>query len=151
MTAVLFAGALGLSVLVAALAVARHRLSVVTVTGSSMEPTFREGDRLLVRRRIRRPRRGEVVVFTTPSAYREALGVRLLAKRITAVPGDPVPADQSAEADPARSPALVPERRFLVLGDNPAGFDSRHFGFVPANAIVGVVVRRLSGRLREPS
>jgi len=147
---VLFAGALSLCVVVAALAVVRHVLSVVTVTGSSMEPAFQDGDRLLVRRRIRHPRRGEIVVFTTPRAYREELGVPLLAKRITAVPGDPIPADQPPETEPARSPALIPVRRFLVRSDNPAGFDSRHFGFVPANAIVGTVVRRLSSRSGQP-
>ncbi len=49
--------------LVAVLALARARYTVASVEGSSMEPTSRSGDRLIVRRkRLARVRRGDVVV-----------------------------------------------------------------------------------------
>ena len=55
----------------------------VAVAGASMEPTFRDGDWLLVRRLRRPPRRGDVVVASDP---REP--GRLLVKRVHAVTGD---------------------------------------------------------------
>jgi type IV secretory pathway protease TraF len=38
----------------------------------------------------------------------------------------------------------VPPGRFLVLGDNPGlSLDSRHFGYVAQDRVVGVAVRSL--------
>ena len=62
-------------------------------------------------------------------------------KRAVAVPGEPVP-EQSRLAD-----AVVPAGRLVVLGDNlPASLDSRGFGYVPAERVLGIVVRRLRSR-----
>lgn len=83
----------------------------VAVTGGSMEPVVREGDWLLVRQLRRPPRVGELVVAADP---REP--ARLLVKRVSAVSA----ADVS------------------LLGDHPdESTDSRHFGPVPASAILG--------------
>lgn len=88
----------------------------VAVTGPSMEPTFREGDWLIVRALRRRPRAGELVVATDP---REP--ARILIKRVGAVSGDQV----------------------TVLGDRrEASTDSRHFGALPVSAIIGRPVLR---------
>lgn len=66
-----------------------------------------------------------------------------LLKRVVAVPGDPVPRYHvPALRDTPES--LVPRGRLVVLGDNPpASLDSRQFGYLPQERLLGVVVRRL--------
>jgi signal peptidase I len=121
--------------------VQRRRLLVVTVRGVSMEPTYTSGDRLLVRRSgLDRVRAGEVVVVQVGSAPGDPTGGRMV-KRAVAVPGDPVP-PQIPLADP-----VVPAGRLLVLGDNPArSNDSRRLGYIPADSLIGVVVRPIAVR-----
>ncbi|MFC0104775.1 S26 family signal peptidase [Kibdelosporangium aridum] len=121
--------------------VQRRRLLVVTVHGVSMEPTYRSGDRLLVRRsRLERVRTGQVVVVQVEKAPGDPTGGRLV-KRAAAVPGDPVPAHIPV-AD-----SVVPQGRLLVLGDNPArSNDSRRLGYIPAEALIGVVLRPMGER-----
>jgi nickel-type superoxide dismutase maturation protease len=92
----------------------------VAVAGRSMEPTFRDGDWLLVRQLGRAPRAGEVVVATDP---REPS--RLLVKRVRSVARDGVTV-QGDHADPAEST------------------DSRQFGPLPGSAILGRPVFRYS-------
>jgi len=97
------------------LAVVGARPRRVTVEGMSMEPTLAPGDRLLVVRSTH-PRPGDLVVVRPPGDAR-----RVLVKRVSAVLGDEV----------------------VVRGDNPeASTDSRDFGPVPRQAVVGRVVRR---------
>ncbi|MCX5207777.1 S26 family signal peptidase [Kitasatospora sp. NBC_00240] len=142
--------------------VLRGRVLAVTVTGPSMEPGLRDGDRVLVvRRPARRLRRGQVVVLgpraAAPVAAPEAdwagsLPVRgeeppglgpLLIKRIAAAPGDLVPAALAAALG-CPPGTTVPPGRFLVLGDNEErSLDSRHFGHVTREQVVGVAVRPL--------
>jgi nickel-type superoxide dismutase maturation protease len=90
------------------------------VEGSSMEPAFRPGDRVLVNRlayRSRHPRAGEVVVLRDP----ERQG-HVLLKRI-------------AEAPEQHGPSLT---RVYVLGDNAAeSRDSRAFGTVALEQVLG--------------
>ena len=103
----------GLGVLGVGVVVLRPRR--VTVQGMSMEPTLAPGDRLLVVR-ASRPRPGDLIVVRPPGDSR-----RVLVKRVSAVLGDEV----------------------VVRGDNPvASTDSRDFGPVPREAVVGRVVRR---------
>jgi signal peptidase I len=66
-----------------------------------------------------------------------------LLKRVVAVPGDPLPRDHiPALRDTPES--LVPQGYLIVLGDNPpASLDSRHFGYLPRDRLLGVVVRHL--------
>ncbi|MEU4720737.1 S26 family signal peptidase [Nonomuraea dietziae] len=140
----------------------RGRYLVATVNGPSMEPNLRSGDRVLVRR-TRRVRSGQIVVVKIADpAPLDGLppglepgdaaelpekpdhpGWRLLVKRAAAVAGEPVPRH--------RVPALrdvpetvVPPGALVVLGDNPgSSWDSREFGFVRGDELVGVMVRRL--------
>jgi nickel-type superoxide dismutase maturation protease len=80
-----------------------------------MLPTLRPGDRLLIAR-IGRAKPGDLVVIRDPSAHS-----RLLCKRVL----------------------NVDERHIVVIGDNPgASTDSRAFGPVPVEWIVGRVIRR---------
>lgn len=95
------------------MAVAR-RLRRVDVHGESMLPTLEAGDRLVVV--ARRPRVGDVVAVRDPRERD-----RLLVKRVASRRGD----------------------AFVVSGDNPsASTDSRHFGPVDAELVVGVAVYR---------
>ncbi|WP_433534465.1 S26 family signal peptidase [Micromonospora sp. CA-249363] len=135
---------------------ARRRLLVVTVYGRSMTPTYHGGDRLLVRRQpVTRLRAGAVIVFRSPDRADPDLvaefepervryvmpDTRLLIKRVVAAPGDPVPVE--------RVPVLaglghdtVPAGMVVVLGDNPhVSHDSRAYGYLPVELIVGVATR----------
>ncbi|MEV4291397.1 S26 family signal peptidase [Nonomuraea bangladeshensis] len=134
-------------VLAGALAVARRRFVVVQVTGPSMEPAYRSGDRVLVRRVAgSKLGRGQVVVFEAAAGGRWRTGplpapkdAKWLIKRVAALPGDPVPPAVNAPEG-----ALVPAGRLVVIGDGPLSADSRHWGYLPADRVLGVVVRRLS-------
>jgi signal peptidase I len=122
--------------------VQRRRLLMVTVHGVSMEPTYHSGDRLLVRRsRLDRVRTGQVVVVQVPGAAPGDPTDGRMVKRAVAVPGDPVPSGIDV-AGP-----VVPAGRLLVLGDNPArSNDSRRLGYIPADALIGVVLRPIGQR-----
>ncbi|WP_405087351.1 S26 family signal peptidase [Microbispora sp. NBC_01389] len=162
----------------------RRRFVVVRVSGTSMVPTYRPGDRVLVRRGGGAAlRRGQVVIFrhgsrdgtgsglpdgssspdgvsspdgTNPgssggarSPYGGAAevarlgGTSWLIKRIAAVPGDRVP-DQVMAGVRAAPGDLVPAGRLVVLGDDPASMDSRRWGYLRTDEVLGVVVRGLS-------
>jgi signal peptidase I len=140
------AGACALVVLAAALVWLRRRYVVVTVHGASMRPTYREGDRVLIRRApITAVRPGQVVVVASgpPGTALPGDVSRWLIKRAVAVPGDPVPRERfpalRAVADTA-----VPAGHLVVAGDNPdRSFDSRQAGYVTPGRLLGVVTRRL--------
>jgi signal peptidase I len=124
----------------------RRRLLLVTVQGRSMEPALTEGDRVLVRRRPpARIRRSDVIVLRRPP---EAVVVdvsgqaELLVKRVVALGGDLVAADRFPRM--AAQTSVVPRGRLVVLGDNPEmSLDSRHYGHLADELVVGVVLRRV--------
>lgn len=130
----------GLIVLGVGALVARRRLVAVTVVGESMAPTLHAGDRVLVARTsLRGVRRRQVVVFAHPGGAVD--DPPWLVKRVVALPGDVVP-----ESVPGLAGDRVPAGRFVVLGDNAAkSLDSRRVGHLPADALLGVVLRRLRG------
>lgn len=132
------------------------------VSGSSMVPNFSDGDYLLVDQvtyRFRPPERGEVVVFRSPgdnSIY--------FIKRIIGLPGEKVAIkngeikvfNQSREIDLKESyiPSGVStggnsewalnSDQYFLLGDNrPSSFDSRSWGPLPAENIIGLARLRL--------
>ncbi|MET8996268.1 S26 family signal peptidase [Amycolatopsis sp. NPDC004169] len=124
--------------------VARRRLILTTVDGSSMAPELASGDRVLVRR-TRRPRRGRVALLRFPPLPSGApSGGQLLLKRVVAVAGDRLPPGWAEPDVHGLGGQRVPAGCAVVLGDNrPASWDSRHYGFVPRERIVGVVVRHV--------
>jgi signal peptidase I len=138
--AVVVAGAATFVVLVAGLT--RTRLLVVTIDGDSMAPTYARGERLLVwRTRLRHVRRGAAVLVRLPPPERSGAGTaqELMIKRAAAIPGDPVPAGVPVPD------SHVPPEHLVVVGDNPHGsYDSRIVGYVPAQALLGVVIRRMT-------
>lgn len=136
---------LGLSLLTALVVVGwlRRRLTVVTVSGHSMAPTLLPGDRVLVRRTpVLRVDRADLVVFARPRVAERSWMI----KRVLAIPGDPVPR-REVPVLWGYSETRIPPNRLVVLGDNPAdSYDSRSFGYIRAEAILGVVVARLNSR-----
>ncbi|WP_163506000.1 S26 family signal peptidase [Fodinicola acaciae] len=135
-TALVLLGMLGVAV-----GLARTRLVAVTVEGDSMIPTLRAGDRVLVvKLPLRWVRRRQLVVFAPPKGLLPESEPPWLIKRAVALPGDVVPAEV-----PNLAGTRVPADRFVVLGDNSArSFDSRRAGYLAADTLLGVVVRRLS-------
>lgn len=121
--------------LLAAVLAARRWLRLVRVSGASMAPTLSDGERVLVLRRRRQPRKGSIIVFS--------YGGELLIKRVVACPGDAVPESVRVGSSPAARDRVVGERQLVVLGDSGVGTDSRVFGYVPFDSVLGVVVRRL--------
>jgi signal peptidase I len=129
----------------------RSRYVLVSVAGQSMVPSFHHGDRVLVRRTVRRsPRIGEVAVLRlsrsgargrpTPNGRIRLDRTRWVIKRVAALPGDAVP--ESVRAAVGGVP-VVPDGMLVLLGDNPHGSkDSRSWGFVPAADLLGKVVAR---------
>lgn len=101
---------------------------VAVVRGRSMEPTLRDGDRLLVRSGQRGARPGRLVVVALPDG--RPVAVKRLVRR-------------------------EPDGGWWVERDNPReGVDSWQVGALPEAAVLGVVVARLwprPGRLpRDP-
>ncbi|WP_239152806.1 S26 family signal peptidase [Virgisporangium aurantiacum] len=119
-------GAVALAVLV------RKALIVVTVDGYSMSPTLAPGDRVLALRRTfgGRPRRNAIVVTRPP----DRMPGQLLIKRVVALAGD---------ADP-RGEGVIPAGSLFIVGDSKYSSDSRTFGPVQQDLVLGVVVRRMS-------
>ncbi len=145
---------------VLAILVARRRFVVVRVSGTSMAPALLPGDRVLVRRGPGdQIRVGAVVVLPQPPYYtmptqiqktgpsrrrfrprRSAYGGDWVIKRVAAMSGDAVP-------EPVRRAVggvtVVPPGMLVVLGDNTRSTDSRFWGFLSADRVLGAVVRRL--------
>ena len=169
-TLVVLVALLALAALAAAVVAKARRHVVVTVEGTSMAPTFRPGDRLLVRRcGLAGVHRGQAVVVLRPDLVTgwqvagRAGGMpgdsAWFVKRATALPGDPLPtppdtgsgaapatataADPNPEAATAIATGSVPPDHLYLLGDNPASEDSRRWGCCPGERVVGVVVREL--------
>jgi len=127
------------------------------IPSGSMEPTLQIGDRILVGKfsyRLRPIRRGDIIVFRYP------LGpARDFVKRVVGLPGETVELREGlvlingkplSELYPTAlpggdractstyGPKRVPTGQFFVLGDNRCNSeDSRFFGFVPAQNVVG--------------
>jgi len=130
-------------------------LTVFVVKGASMEPTLREGQRVLVLRRATGASRGDLVVFRNPNRPEEVLIKRVLAGPLQRVAfrrgrlfvdGDPVHepyVKPGTLANEGRAELEVPEGAYYLLGDNRAeSVDSRRLGPVPFERVVGRVVRR---------
>ena len=122
----------------------------VRVVNISMQPTFVEGDVLLVNKlayKIGKLHTGDVVIFHNPSDLEEDYIKRLIGK-----PGDVVRVDGGVvfvndiplEEEYIAAPPyytgewLVPQGSVFVLGDNRnQSSDSHSWGFVPLEDLVG--------------
>jgi len=131
------------------------------VSGASMEPTFENGDYLLVDElayRFRDPVRGEVIVFRYPGDHHS-----FYIKRIIGLPGERVAIKngqvevfQRGEEKVLSEPYLAPLARtgdfevtlgdgeFFMMGDNRNfSFDSRSWGPLVRTDVMGLVRFRL--------
>ncbi|MFJ1549779.1 S26 family signal peptidase [Streptomyces sp. NPDC088246] len=127
----------------------RRRCTLLDVSGPSMLPTYRDGDRLLALRvPARLVRRGAVVAIRMRAAADPAGADKeditpgdplptSMIKRVVALPGDRMPG-------PPSSTDVVPARHVFVVGDNhEASYDSRHTGPVPVDLLTAVVLCRI--------
>lgn len=128
------------------------------VKGASMEPNFFDHEYLIIDElsyRLRPPERGEVIVFRYPNNQKE-----FFLKRIIGLPGERVKVTEGRvivynEAHPegieieesylpkdletlGEKITTLNEDEYYVLGDNrPNSFDSRRFGAINKNLIIG--------------
>jgi len=130
------------------------------VKGASMEPTFQDGNYLVIDEvsyRLHQPKRGDVVVFKYPRDPKQYFIKRIVGlpnerveiknKKVTIYNGEfpnglkldekYLPSDDTTNGNITTQ--LGPEEYF-VLGDNrPFSSDSRYWGFLPKDLIVGRV------------
>ncbi len=124
---------------------------------TSMVPTLMVGDRLIsndIIYKIRKPKRGEVVIFKYPEDPK-----RDFVKRLIALPGEKVLIKEGKiyiNGNEVKEPRIscryyysdgdygvgkeieVPPKSYYVLGDNSINSkDSRYWGFVPEKDLVG--------------
>lgn len=138
-----------LLILLALWALGRVGVVVATVTGMSMYPTLKPGDRLLVIRHWPRTwlRTGDIVLLRLPS-YQTAVAV----KRITGLPDQTITSpnghEKTAMARTAenKSSWYIPPGYCFISGDAPHNsLDSHTFGPVPSKCVIGLVIKKLNG------
>jgi len=136
-------------------------VQVTEVRQRSMEATLEQDDRVLVSKidyRLGSPQRGNIIVFNSPAPESSIPFV----KRVIALGGDTVDlrggsvfvngqllaVPQAHGGTLPQAPAIaypftVPDGQVFVLGDNRmASSDSRTFGAVPIDNIIGKVILR---------
>jgi signal peptidase I len=121
------------------------------VIGSSMQPSFHEGERVVASKlsyKLHEPERGDVIVFRPPDGGEEDY-----IKRIIGLPGEIVEVkdgvvyvdNQSLDEPYIKGPPsysysteIVPENEYWVLGDNRNNSNDSHTGWtVPRENIIG--------------
>jgi signal peptidase I len=124
------------------------------ISGTSMTNTLQNGQFVLVNKVsywFHSPERGDVVVCQEPDNPN-----RDVIKRVIGLPGDTIRLDSTnvwvdgvklnepyilAKYNPDAKTVQVPPNNYFVVGDNrPDSYDSRFFGFVPRDYIVGKAV-----------
>ncbi len=137
-------------------------LDIIVIRGRSMEPSLGEGTPVLINKtafgltepfsgdylvRWSEPERGEIVVFPSP------LDGTVTVKRCVAVSGDGVTVSAGRlfvnglsiplkfyQGNLLENNTAVPSGQILVVGDNyAASSDSRTFGFLPLESVIGSV------------
>jgi len=124
------------------------------VSGDSMSPTLQHGERLAVLL-PGAPDRRDMVILDAPPQARAPRGATFI-KRVVAIPGDSVSCcsdghlvvngqvvsePYAARSQPKIARVRVPEGDVFVLGDNRLDSeDSRSWGPIPANLVIGSIV-----------
>jgi signal peptidase I len=133
------------------------------VQGASMEPNFQQGNYLIVDEisyRFHSPQRGEVIVFKYPQKpsmkfIKRVIGlpgerIKFENNRIIVIThnGESIVLNEKKYLEEFYSldskEFIVPEEHYFVLGDNRLhSYDSKNWGAVPKNNIIGKVFLRL--------
>lgn len=157
----LFLALVGGSIL--AFGLSQFFVTTATVHNFSMVPTLREGDKVLIRK-TNEVHRFDLVAFTIGDG-------RLQIRRVIGLPGETIeytadtlyvndrPVDEkflvsainesqkngrNYTEDFGQKTKVIPEQYYFVLGDNrPYATDSRHYGLVVKERILGVVTTQL--------
>ena len=129
---------------------------VIDVSGSSMFPTLKDGDKMIVSNLFYKPKYGDVIVFKTDRYDpNKALVKRVIAtegqeisldfeRGVVYIDGSPIEEDYIAELTKTKldfiGPKTVPEGCVFVMGDNRnASVDSRktEIGMLDTRLIIG--------------
>lgn len=151
----LILGGVSLAVVISLVLSLAQFFEIASVDGQSMKPTFRNNEMVVVMKNLTRLKRGDVIALQVPS-----MADKTFIKRIIGLPGDTIYAsggvlyinDKPIECFDKQGPTpkfslltstgqnSVPDKKLFVLGDNrQKSTDSRTFGFVDYNDIIGKV------------
>lgn len=152
-----------LSALIVAILIMTFIFRPVVVDGKSMEPTFYDGERLILSVSYdTMPSNGDVIVISHPKGYDGRIIKRVIAtegqtlsidfeKNEVVVDGvlldEPYIAGRTIQTDRSMEiPSVIPEGYVFVMGDNrEASLDSRStmIGLIPVTSIMGKVQMRI--------
>ncbi|MFH1362565.1 MAG: signal peptidase I [bacterium] len=143
-----------------ALVIRAFFLQVFWIPSSSMEPTLAIKDRIIVNKvayHFRQPKRAEIVVFRQVAPDEAAK--KDLIKRVMGLPGEVLEIKEgelyinNKKVEEHHSvnndfddfgPIAIPDDKYFVLGDNrPASADSRYWGLLPAENLIGPAFLRI--------
>jgi signal peptidase I len=136
------------------------------IPSEAMLPTLKINDRLIIDKltyRFTDPTYGDIIVFSPTETLKKENYKNAFIKRIVGLPGDRVQVkagkvysngrliyegyiskslpDEAPAAD--WGPELIPPNSYVVLGDNRNNsYDSRYWGFVPRENIIGKATQR---------
>jgi signal peptidase I len=124
------------------------------IDGPSMQNTLHTGQYVLVNKvayLFHAPERGDIIILQEPDQPG-----RDLIKRVIGLPGDTIKLDGTnvwvngtelnepyitQKHNPDANVLTVPANEYFVMGDNrPVSEDSRYFGFVPKDYVVGKAI-----------
>lgn len=130
-----------------------------SVSGSSMDNTFKNGDYVLVDKisyKFITPKKGDVIVFNPP---KDVNNKNRFIKRIIATPGDNIYVNENGtyinndlinedfvtfKSNKASENILLKTDEYFVMGDNrTVSYDSRYWGPINKDEIQGRVLIRL--------
>ncbi len=157
-------GAIIVVAVLVAFVVRTYIVQTFYIPSGSMEPTLQVGDRILVSKlstEFGSVHIGDILVFKRPP--KENCGgapVPFLVKRVIGLPGDHLTSkgntiyvngkvlDQTWSyynpVSPAIGNVVVPKNTYFMMGDNHGdSCDSRYWGPLPANLVVGKAVLRI--------
>jgi signal peptidase I len=134
------------------------------IPSASMVPTLQLGDRLVVEKisyRLHPPERGDIAVFRVPPQLQQQgyQSDQAFIKRVIGVPGDRIAIQQGqlsvngqrvSEPYVVETPKVedllevtVPPQQLFMMGDNRNNSnDSRYWGFLPLDHVIGKAVAR---------
>jgi signal peptidase I len=133
------------------------------IPSGSMEPTLHIGDRIIVNKLsvdFGSVNTGDIIVFKAPASEHCGDPIADLVKRVIGTPGERISSSGNTilingkplkenwthwePLAPPIVPVTVPKNEYFVMGDNhPNSCDSRYWGFVPRQNIIGKVFLRI--------